>query len=103
MGSPACMLSTSAEASHLMFKAMPPHPSRKSSAMPRGIVPVIDTPFDESGAVDAESHARLIDDAIAAGATGLVGPVVASEVHALTRDEREAMVRFCARAIHHRV
>jgi dihydrodipicolinate synthase/N-acetylneuraminate lyase len=71
--------------------------------MPCGIVPVIDTPFDENGAVDQVSHARVIDDAIAAGATGLVGPVVASEVHALTREEREAMVRFCARAINHRV
>jgi 4-hydroxy-tetrahydrodipicolinate synthase len=71
--------------------------------MPHGIVPVIDTPFDDKGRIDHESLVRLIDDAIAGGVRGLVGPVVASEVHALTDEERETLVRACARAINRRV
>jgi dihydrodipicolinate synthase/N-acetylneuraminate lyase len=70
--------------------------------MPHGIVPVIDTPFDESGGIDRESLVRLIDDAIAGGVTGLVAPVVASEVHALSREEREAHIGFCAKVINQR-
>jgi len=62
--------------------------------LPRGIVPVLQTPFDTSGAIDYESLARLIEDGLQAGATGFLAPAVASEVETLSPAEREALVPF---------
>ena len=71
--------------------------------LPRGIVPVLQTPFGADGGIDHSSLARLIDDAIEGGAAGFLSPAVASEVHALTADERERLLPFVAERIAGRV
>lgn len=71
--------------------------------LPRGIVSVLQTPFDERGALDATSLTRLVDSAIAAGVSGFLAPVVASEVEALSFAERERIVRVVSVAARGRV
>jgi 4-hydroxy-tetrahydrodipicolinate synthase len=71
--------------------------------LPRGIVSVLQTPFDEQGALDATSLTRLADSAIAAGVSGFLAPVVASEVQALSSAERERIVRVVSVAARGRV
>ncbi|MBE0659506.1 MAG: dihydrodipicolinate synthase family protein, partial [Bryobacteraceae bacterium] len=63
-------------------------------ALPRGIIPVLQTPFGEDGGIDYESLGRLIDDAVEGGAVGFLSPAVASEVGTLTGEERDALGRF---------
>ncbi len=62
----------------------------------RGIVPVIQTPFDSQGAVDYASLHNLVEDAIAGGVNGFLVPAVASEVSCLTAEERATIVRAVA-------
>jgi len=62
----------------------------------RGILSVLQTPFDESAELDAASLGRLTRDAIASGADGLLAPVVASEVEHIDDAERERVVRTVA-------
>ena len=62
----------------------------------RGIVPVIQTPFDSQGAVDFASLHNLVEDAIAGGVNGFLVPAVASEVSCLTAEERAKIVRRVA-------
>ncbi len=62
----------------------------------RGIVPVIQTPFDFQGNVDYASLRNLVEDAIAGGANGFLVPAVASEVSCLTVEERAKIVRRVA-------
>ncbi len=57
-----------------------------------GIFPVLCTPFDAKGAIDFESLDRLVDFTLASGADGLTVGGVASEVHKLADDERQAIV-----------
>ena len=71
--------------------------------LPRGIVPVLQTPFDDQGGLDETSLARLVESAIVAGASGLLAPVVASEVAALSCEERERIVRVVSDATQGRV
>ena len=71
--------------------------------LPRGIVSVLQTPFDGQGELDETSLARLVDSAIAAGVSGLLAPVVASEVEALSSTERERVVRIVSVAARGRV
>jgi 4-hydroxy-tetrahydrodipicolinate synthase len=71
--------------------------------LPHGIVPVLQTPFDERGALDEASLARLVESAVAAGASGFLAPVVASEVATLARGERERIVRVVSDAARGRV
>ena len=59
-----------------------------AAALPRGVVPVLQTAFDDHGHIDEVSQARLVGDAIAAGADGLLTTAVASEVQELTTAER---------------
>jgi dihydrodipicolinate synthase/N-acetylneuraminate lyase len=84
---------------------MPAEKRSKSqqSALARGIVPLLDAPFDENGAIDLESSARLIEDVIEGGVHGLWAPLVASEVHTLSMEERIELATFAANAIRHRV
>jgi len=70
---------------------------------PRGIISVLQTPFDAEGGVDEASQERLVEDAIAAGVDGFLVPVVASEVAELTSEERELIVRRVAQQSHGRV
>lgn len=68
-----------------------------------GIVPVVQTPFDEDGQVDQHGLERVIQHAIGSGAKGLVAPAVASEVGYLTREERQWIVRCVGRLARGRV
>ena len=60
---------------------------------PRGIVSVVQTPFDEGHEIDWRSLERLIEDAISAQVDGLLVPVVASEVAFLREDERHQILQ----------
>lgn len=68
-----------------------------SRHLPTGIVPVLQTPFDDSGAIDDISLQRLINDAVDSGATGFLVPVVASEVSHLTLEERRTILHSVQR------
>ena len=71
--------------------------------LPRGIVPVVQTPFATDGSIDFASLGRLVNDALTAGAAGFLAPVVASEVAFLSTKEREQILRFIANQIRGRV
>lgn len=71
--------------------------------LPRGIIPVIQTPFHPDGRLDETSLSRLVDDAIAGGAAGFLAPVVASEVAWLSVSERKQIVRLLSTFIAGRV
>ncbi|MBI5083203.1 MAG: dihydrodipicolinate synthase family protein [Acidobacteria bacterium] len=60
--------------------------------LPRGIIGVVQTPFDARGALDESSLERLVESAVRGGASGLLAPAVASEVAALTAAERERVL-----------
>ena len=64
--------------------------------LPKGIVPVLQTPFTASGDLDRESLSRLVEYTIAAGASGLLAPAVASEVDYLSIGEREEIISLVA-------
>ena len=72
-------------------------------ALPKGIVPLLETPFDENGKLDTASLLNLVEDTIAGGVNGLAAPLVASEVYALSEDERDWVITVAARAIAGRV
>jgi len=74
-----------------------------SKILPRGIVPVLQTPFNNGGAVDDESLVKLIATALRGGASGFLAPVVASEVEFLTRQERDEVIRIVSGEIAGRV
>src|SRR5579872_7312871 len=71
--------------------------------LPRGIVPLFETPFLENGAMDYDSLPRLIDFSIREGVNGLTAPLVASEVQALSQEERGQIVKLAAETIAGRV
>ena len=54
-----------------------------------GIVPIVYTPFDASGAVDEEDVRRLVNYLVESGAHGLAAVGGASECHKLSLDERK--------------
>ncbi len=64
-----------------------------------GIISVVQTPFDERGAVDEASLVRLVEETLACGVNGFLVPVVASEVAELTADERRRIVRLVAATV----
>lgn len=72
------------------------------SPLPRGIVPVLQTPFDDRGAADFDSLGRLIEDALAGGAAGFLAPAVASEVETLAPGERKTLMQFVSRTLNGR-
>lgn len=79
-------------------------PSAESGViLPRGIVPVLQTPFDEGGELDETSLASLVESAVAGGASGFLAPVVASEVAMLSREERGRIVRVVSEVARGRV
>ena len=57
-----------------------------------GVVPILITPFDESGGIDEESLVNLIEFNIAAGVHGL-GVALGSEIFKLTEGERAQVTR----------
>ncbi len=59
----------------------------------RGIITVLNTPFDQVLNLDLDSLRKNVDYAIQAGVAGFLVPAIASEVDKLTRQERLAMVK----------
>jgi len=74
-----------------------------TNRLPRGFVPLLETPFFEDGSIDYHGLLALIEDTIAGGTNGLTAPLVASEVHALTKEERQQIITIAAAAIGGRV
>jgi dihydrodipicolinate synthase/N-acetylneuraminate lyase len=62
-----------------------------------GIVPILVTPFDETGRLDTESLARLVDFNIECGVHGL-GIAIGSELFKLTDEERDAVISIVVKA-----
>jgi 4-hydroxy-tetrahydrodipicolinate synthase len=56
----------------------------------RGIVPSLNTPFLADGGIDTASLSRLVDHTVAAGCAGMLILAVASEMAALSLDERRS-------------
>ena len=59
----------------------------------QGILPVLPTPFDGDGAVDAAGLRRAVRFALRSGVDGLVFPGFASEVETLSIQERSLLLR----------
>lgn len=68
-----------------------------------GIFPVLQTPFDSAGRVDAADLARQVRFCLAAGCHGLVYPVLGSEFQFLTGGERRKLVETVIHAAGGRV
>lgn len=68
-----------------------------------GIYQILQTPFDEDGAIDWKSFTRQIDYCMAARVHGLVLPALASEFFTLSDAERRQVVEFAGDAIAGRV
>ncbi len=68
-----------------------------------GIYQILQTPFDENGAIDWGSFANQIEYCMAARVHGLVTPALASEFFTLSDAERRAVVEFASGAIAGRV
>ena len=68
-----------------------------------GIYQILQTPFDDDGAIDWKSFANQIEYCLAAGVHGLVAPALASEFFTLSDAERRAVVEFTGDAIAGRV
>ena len=71
--------------------------------MLQGMLPVLPTPFTESGAVDPDAMAGIVDFAVASGVDGLVFPGFASEVDELSAAERTALLKVVVNRIAGRV
>ncbi|MCZ6634452.1 MAG: dihydrodipicolinate synthase family protein [bacterium] len=69
----------------------------------RGILPVLQTPLNEDGTFDAESMKRQVDFCVAAGAGGLVYPVLGGEFQYLSDRERQHWVEVVVVATDGRV
>lgn len=74
------------------------HPSTLAGALP-----VIPTPFNENGEIEAACLANVIEYLIVAGADGVVFPGLASEYTDLTREEHLATTALIGRALNGRV
>ncbi len=77
--------------------------TRLPPTLPRGIISVLQTPFDDRGAVDYPCLERLIETAIRDGVQGFLAPAVASEVSCLKREERLELIRFVSTTLRGRV
>ncbi len=75
----------------------------KQHTLPKGIVSVLQTPFDDTGKIDWDSYERLIEDAVTNGVDGFLAPAVASEVSFLSDEEREQLCRFVRKQTHGKV
>jgi 4-hydroxy-tetrahydrodipicolinate synthase len=59
-----------------------------------GVLPILPTIFNASGAIDEAGTRRVLDYIVASGARGVVFPGLASEYDTLTRDERLRMTQL---------
>ena len=68
-----------------------------------GTCPAIVTPFDQSGAINYDRFAQLIDEQIAAGVDAICTVGTTGECSTLTLREHIAAVNFCVKHVNHRV
>lgn len=68
-----------------------------------GCIPILNTPFDDSGTVDFDDLAAEIEWVIAEGATGVAALAIASEGYKLTDVERDAITTATVEAVAGRV
>lgn len=68
-----------------------------------GLMPILATPFDESGALDREGLRRLVEFQLAAGVDGVAVFGMASEGFALTTEERRAILDDVVRVVDGRI
>ncbi len=80
-----------------------PASPRADQARIGGVCPVLATPFDSTGAVDAQALTQIVQFAIRSGADAIVYPGVASEVEQITDSERDDLLDAVARAVRGRV
>ncbi|WAA64987.1 dihydrodipicolinate synthase family protein [Microbacterium oxydans] len=66
-------------------------------------MPILATPFDESGALDRESLRRLVEFQLAAGVDGVAVFGMASEGFALTTEERRTILDDVVRVVDGRI
>lgn len=71
--------------------------------LPKGIVPIIQTPFDEQGNLDFVSLRNLLEDTIQAGCDGFICTGVAGEISYLTEQERLELLKFVFKTVKSRV
>ncbi len=71
--------------------------------LPKGIVPIIQMPFEANGALDFVSLQHLIEDTIAAGCDGLICTGVAGEIGYLSEEERLKVLSFVFKTVDSRV
>ncbi|GAB3519870.1 dihydrodipicolinate synthase family protein [Emticicia fontis] len=64
-----------------------------TNSLPQGFIPVMLTPFDESGAIDHAGLSVLTDYYMQAGSAGLFANCLSSEMYELTNEERLAITR----------
>ena len=68
-----------------------------------GACPAIVTPFDESGAINYDRYAQLIDAQIEAGVDAICSVGTTGECSTLSIREHIAAVNFCVKHVDHRV
>jgi dihydrodipicolinate synthase/N-acetylneuraminate lyase len=73
-----------------------------TSARLEGVFPILVTPFDETGRIDEDSLARLVEFNLAAGVHG-VGVAIGSEMFKLSEAERALVTRRVIEAVKKRV
>lgn len=74
-----------------------------ATTLPTGIVPIINTPFDDQGELDLASLERALEQNIKDGIAGCIVPAVASEVHKLTLDERRRLLEAALQIVDGRI
>lgn len=68
-----------------------------------GVCPALITPFHESGSIDFHSLARLIDRQISAGVDAICICGTTGESSALSKEERNDLIKFCVSHVDGRV
>ena len=68
-----------------------------------GLMPILATPFDETGALDRESLRRLVEFQLASGVDGVAVFGMASEGFALTTDERRTILDDVVQVVEGRI
>lgn len=76
---------------------------RAAVASLRGIITVLNTPYDTDGSIDTEALARNVQIALGAGVAGFLVPAMAAEVLKLSEAERAAMISTTVETVAGRV
>ncbi len=64
-----------------------------------GVCPALVTPFHESGGINFDAFARLIDFQISAGVDAVCVCGTTGEASTLSREERNSVIRFCVQRV----